>query len=72
MVGWHHGLNGHAFKQTPSHGEGQGNTACCSPWGRKASDAPEQLNSNKIFPHNNPLKLALLFRIYSDRTYYIP
>ena len=24
MVGWHHQLNGHEFKQTPGDGEGQG------------------------------------------------
>ena len=24
MVGWHHGLNGHEFGQTPGDGEGQG------------------------------------------------
>ena len=24
MVGWHHGLNGHEFEQTPGNGEGQG------------------------------------------------
>ena len=30
--------------------------------GVKESDTTELLNSNKIFPHNNPLKLALLFQ----------
>ena len=34
------------FEQTPRDGEGQGNLACCSPWGRKESDTTEQ-------PHNN-------------------
>ena len=24
MVGWHHGLNGHEFEQTPGDSEGQG------------------------------------------------
>ena len=33
MVGWHHRLNGHEFKQAPGAGDG---LACCSPWGRKA------------------------------------
>ena len=23
MIGWHHGLNGHEFEQTPGDGEGQ-------------------------------------------------
>ena len=30
MVGWHHQLNGHEFKQTPGDGEGQGSLACFS------------------------------------------
>ena len=33
MVGWHHWLNGHQFKQTWWDSEGQGSLACCSPWG---------------------------------------
>ena len=33
MVEWHHWLNGHEFQQTSGDGEGQGNLACCSPWG---------------------------------------
>ena len=42
MVGWHHRLNGHEFEQTPGDSEGQGNPACCSPWGWKESDMTEQ------------------------------
>ena len=38
MVGWHHRLNGHEFKQTLGDSEGQGSLACCSPWGGKESD----------------------------------
>ena len=37
-VGWHHRLNGHAFKQAPGDGDGQGSLVCCSPWGHKESD----------------------------------
>ena len=37
MVGWHHGLNGHEFKQAPGVGEEQGSLACFSPWGHKES-----------------------------------
>ena len=47
MVGWHHQLNGHEFKQTPRDGEGQGNLACCSSWSHKESDMTERLNNNK-------------------------
>ena len=46
MVGWHHWLNGHEFKQSPRDGEGQGSLACCKPWGCKESDMTEWLNSN--------------------------
>ena len=45
MVGWHHLLNGHEFKQTPGDSEGQGSLACCSPRGRKESDTTEQWNN---------------------------
>ena len=33
MVGWHHQLNGHEFKQALGVGDGQGSLTCCSPWG---------------------------------------
>ena len=46
MVGWHHGLNGHEFKQAPGDGEGQGSLACCSPWGHKESDVTGRLNNH--------------------------
>ena len=38
MVGGHHQLNGHEFDQVPGVGDGQGNLACCSPWGQKELD----------------------------------
>ena len=38
MVGWHHQLNGHEFKQTLWDSEGQGSLACSSPRGRKELD----------------------------------
>ena len=44
MVGWHHQLNGHEFEQAPGVGAGQGNPACCSPWGRKEQDMSKRLN----------------------------
>ena len=45
VVGWNHKLNEHEFEQTPGDGEGQGNLACCSPWGRKESDTNKHLNN---------------------------
>ena len=44
MVGWHHRLDGHEFKQAPRAGDGQGNLVCCSPWGRKELDMTKRLN----------------------------
>ena len=44
MVGWHHQLDGHEFKQAPEVGDGQGSLACCSPCDRKESDTTEWLN----------------------------
>ena len=32
MVGQHHQLNEHEFKQPLEDGKGQGSLACCSPW----------------------------------------
>ena len=46
-VGWHHRLNGHESEQTPGVGDGQGNLACCSPWGLKELHTTEQLNNSK-------------------------
>ena len=48
LVGWHHRLNGHEFKQTPGDSEGQGSLACHSPWGCKESNMTYQLNNNGI------------------------
>ena len=44
MVGWHHRLNGHEFKQALGVGDGQGSLVYCSPWGHKESDTTERLN----------------------------
>ena len=35
------------FEQAPGDGEGQGNLACCSPWGCKKLDTTERPNNNK-------------------------
>ena len=49
LVGWHHRLNGHEFKQVPGVGDRQGSLACCSPWGCKESDMTEWLNWNDCY-----------------------
>ena len=38
VVGWHHRLDGHEFKQVLEVGDGQGSLACCSPRGHEESD----------------------------------
>ena len=48
MVGWHHRLDGHGFGWSPGVGDGQGGLVCCSLWGRKESDTPEQLNWTEL------------------------
>ena len=47
IVGWYHWLSGHEFEQALGDGEGQGNLACCSPWGPKESDTTEWMNNSK-------------------------
>ena len=44
VIGWHHLLNGHEFKQAPGVADGQGSLACCSPWGCKELDMIDELN----------------------------
>ena len=48
IVGWHHRLNGHEFGWTLGVGDGQGGLVCCDSWGRKESDATEQLNWTEL------------------------
>ena len=51
MVGWHHQFNGHNLGKLQDDGEGQGDLACCRPWGCKESDTTWWLN-NDIFLYN--------------------
>ena len=46
MVGWHHLLSRHEFKQTQVYNEGQESIICCNSWGLKESDRPKILNNN--------------------------
>ena len=46
-VGWLHWFNGHELGQDLGDGEGQGDLACCSPWGHKELDVTWWLNNNK-------------------------
>ena len=38
IVGRHHRLNGHEFRQIVGDSEGQGSLVCCSSWGHKGKD----------------------------------
>ena len=44
MVGWHHRLDGHEFKQAPGVGDGRGSLVCYSLWSCKELDMTERLN----------------------------
>ena len=47
-----HQLNVDETEQTPGDGEGQGNLACCTPWGCKELDTAQQLNNKeRIVPN---------------------
>ena len=52
MVGWHHRLDEHEFKQSLGIDDGQGSLTCCNPWDHKESDTTEQLNWTEIISLN--------------------
>ena len=62
MVGWQHRLNRHEFEQAPGVGDGQGNQACCSPWGRKESDMIARLNWTELQMIKGILPTPRVFR----------
>ena len=47
MFEWYHQFNGHELGQTLADDEGQGDLACCSPWGCKELDTTGWLNNKK-------------------------
>ena len=49
MVGWHHWHNGHESEEALGVGDGQ--LACCSPWGHKVSDTRYGRQPTKQEPH---------------------
>ena len=52
IVGWHHWINGHEFKQTLTDGEGQGSLACCNPWGHRVGhDLATKQQQQQHGPH---------------------
>ena len=65
MVGWHHQLNGPEFDQALGVGDGQGISACCSPWGHKELDMTEQLNCTELIFYLSNRKVATFY--YMDQ-----
>ena len=55
------------FEQSLGDGEGQGNLACCSPWGNKESDMTQQLNDNNMPNHRCTFKdgEAKKYKVYA-------
>ena len=61
MVGWHHQLDGHKFEYIPGVGDGQGNLACCSPWGRKVGhDWATELNRTDPLVNSSNSCMAII------------
>ena len=64
MVGWHHWLDGHEFKQALGVGDGQGSLECCSPQSHKVrhnsttelTDWTTVLSENISCPHCHSIK----------------
>ena len=74
-VAWHYQLNGNEFEQTPGYSKGQGNLACCSPWGHKESDTTEPLNNNSLYSHYlsaQSLRHAQVFEILWTMAFQVP
>ena len=54
-----------SLRQTPGVGDGQGNLACCSPWGCKESDTTERLNWTNLYILNkSPLLNKIVLNYY--------
>ena len=54
-----------SLRQTPGVGDGQGNLACCSPWGCKESDTTEWLNWTNLYILNkSPLLNKIVLNYY--------
>ena len=71
MVGWHHQLDGHEFKQAPGDDDGQESLVCCSPWGHKELDTTEQLNNDDLLSNHlsSSIKTSTYFSISVHKNY---
>ena len=64
MVDRHHQLNGHEFEQALAV-DGQGNLACCGPWGHKESDTTEWLNWTELNPFMSSSVILFFVKIFT-------
>ena len=74
MVGWHHQLNGHDFKQTLRDSKGQGSLVCCSPWdGRVGYYLATEQQQMPIFHCNHKVEQwrQRLYDPQSPNVYYL-
>ena len=62
MIGWHHQLEEHEFKQAPGVSDGQGSLVYYCPGGRKESDTTEQLNWTESALQNPPVQMLISSR----------
>ena len=60
MAGWHHWLNGRESEWTLGGDDGQGGLACCSSWGHKELNTPEQLNWTELLMNDVELRSGRL------------
>ena len=68
MVGWHHQLNGLEFEQAPEVGDGQGNLACCSPWGHRVGhDWVSEHQQSLLFSYYSLVFLRKFIAVYNVR-----
>ena len=74
MVGWHHQLNGHDFKQTLRGSKGQGSLVCCSPWdGRVGYYLATEQGQKPVFHCNHKVEQwrQRLYDPQSPNVYYL-
>ena len=73
MVRWHHRLNGHDFEHASGVGDGQGNLACCSPWGcRVGYNWATELNWKLLVPKTKESRLSLFVLIEQWEKWFQP
>ena len=65
MVGWHHRLDGHEFKQILEDSEGLGGLACCSPGVPKT---PTQLSDRATIGEQTSRATVVILKCVSTQS----